>query len=88
VRLRPPHGGNHQELPRKIYVTPPGSIVPNKTDLLMSQRIRDLIAELRGEFDYIVMDASPLLAVVDALTLATIVDKILLIRRVGPRPAR
>jgi Mrp family chromosome partitioning ATPase len=69
-------------------VTPPGSIVPNKTDLLMSQRIRDLIAELRGEFDYIVMDASPLLAVVDALTLATIVDKILLIRRVGPRPAR
>ena len=53
--------------------------MPNAPDLLMSQRMRDLIAELRGEFDYIVMDTSPLLPVVDALALATVADKILLI---------
>ena len=34
---------------------------------------------LRGEFDYIVMDAPPLLPVVDALALATVADKILVI---------
>jgi capsular exopolysaccharide synthesis family protein len=61
------------------YVMPAGSLVPNAADLLMSQRMRDLIAELRGEFDYIVMDCSPLLPVVDALALATVADKILMI---------
>jgi succinoglycan biosynthesis transport protein ExoP len=41
--------------------------------------MRDLIDELRENFDYIVLDASPLLPVVDALPLATIADKILVI---------
>jgi succinoglycan biosynthesis transport protein ExoP len=63
----------------RTYVIPAGAIVPNPADLLMSQRMQDLIAELRDEFDYIVMDASPLLPVVDALALATVADKILLI---------
>jgi Mrp family chromosome partitioning ATPase len=54
-------------------------MVPNAADLLMSQRTRDLIAELRGEFEYIVMDTPPLLPVVDALALATVADKVLLI---------
>jgi len=62
-----------------IHMIPAGSTMPNAPDLLMSQRMRDLIAELRGEFDYIVMDTSPLLPVVDALALATVADKILLI---------
>jgi succinoglycan biosynthesis transport protein ExoP len=63
----------------KTYVIPAGAIAPNPADLLMSQRMRDLIAELRAEFDYIVMDTPPLLPVVDALALATIADKVLLI---------
>jgi polysaccharide biosynthesis transport protein len=63
----------------KTYVIPAGSMVPNAADLLMSQSMRDLIAELRSEFDYIVMDTAPLLPVVDALALATVADKILVI---------
>jgi len=63
----------------KTYLIPAGSMVPNAADLLMSQRMADLIAELRDEFDYIVMDTSPLLPVVDALALATVADKVLLI---------
>jgi polysaccharide biosynthesis transport protein len=63
----------------KAYVIPAGAAVPNGADLLMSQRMRDLIDELRGEFDYIVIDAPPLLPVVDALALATVADKVLLI---------
>jgi capsular exopolysaccharide synthesis family protein len=60
-------------------VIPAGSIVPNPADLLMSAHMRDLIAQLRKLFDYIVLDTSPLLPVIDALALATMVDKILVI---------
>jgi succinoglycan biosynthesis transport protein ExoP len=63
----------------KIYVLPAGSMAPNAADLLMSQGMLDLITVLRGTFDYIVMDAAPLLPVVDALALATVADKILVI---------
>jgi Mrp family chromosome partitioning ATPase len=52
----------------------------------MSQRMRDLIAELRGEFEYIVMDTSPLLPVVDALAVATVADKVLVIVEWGQTP--
>jgi polysaccharide biosynthesis transport protein len=63
----------------KAYVIPAGSMAPNPADLLMSQGMQDLIAALRGTFDYVVMDAPPLLPVVDALALATVADKILVI---------
>jgi succinoglycan biosynthesis transport protein ExoP len=48
--------------------------------------MRDLIAQLRNRYDYIVIDASPLLPVVDALALATMVDKILVIVEWGQTP--
>jgi len=56
-----------------------GSMVPSPADLLMSRRMRDLIAQLRNQFDYVVIDAAPLLPVIDALALATMVDQILVI---------
>jgi polysaccharide biosynthesis transport protein len=75
-----------QDLATKTYVIAAGSMVPNAADLMMSQRMRDLIAELRGRFDYIVMDAAPLLPVVDALALATVADKVLIIVEWGQTP--
>ena len=61
-------------------------MAPNAADLMMSPGMRDLIALLRRDFDYIVMDSPPLLAVVDALALATVADKILLIVEWGRTP--
>ncbi len=63
----------------KAYVIPAGSMIRNAADRLMSQRMRDLISVLRHEFDYIIMDTSPLLPVVDALVLATVADKVLVV---------
>jgi polysaccharide biosynthesis transport protein len=71
---------------RKIHFIPAGSMAPNTADLLMSPGMRDLIAVLRRDFDYIVMDSPPLLPVVDALALATVADKILLIVEWGRTP--
>jgi len=61
------------------YVIPTGSRVPNAADLLMSPRMRNLIAALREEFDYIVIDTAPLLPVVDALVLTSLTDRVLMI---------
>ena len=63
----------------KINVIPAGSTRPNVADLLMSQGMLDLIALLRRDFDYLIMDSPPLLPVVDALALATGADKILVV---------
>ena len=63
----------------KINVIPAGATRPNVADLLMSQGMFELIAVLRRDFDYIIMDSPPLLPVVDALALATRADKILVI---------
>ena len=70
----------------KTCVISAGSRVPNAADLLMSHRMRDLIAELRGRFDYIVMDSPPVLPVIDGLALATVADKILVIVAWGQTP--
>ena len=70
----------------KISVIPAGATVGNAADVLMSPEMRDLIAILRDAFDYIVMDGPPLLPVVDALALATVADKILVIVEWGRTP--
>jgi polysaccharide biosynthesis transport protein len=56
-----------------------GSGSVNPGDLLDSQRMRDLLAALRQDYDFIVLDSSPLLPVVDATILATMVDKIAMV---------
>jgi polysaccharide biosynthesis transport protein len=63
----------------KINLIPAGSWRPNAADSLMSQGMLDLIAVLRSGFDYVIIDSPPLLPVVDALALATIADKILVV---------
>jgi len=62
-----------------LFVIPAGIVAKSPADLLSSQPMMDLIAQLRLQYDYVVMDASPLLPVVDALALAALADKIVLI---------
>jgi capsular exopolysaccharide synthesis family protein len=62
-----------------LEVIAAGSGAKNPADVLNSQRMRDLMALLRERYDYVVLDASPLLPVVDAAVLATMVDKILFV---------
>jgi capsular exopolysaccharide synthesis family protein len=63
----------------KIYTLPAGSTASNTPDMLKSREMLDLVAILRDEFDYIVMDAPPLLPVADSLALATAADSILVV---------
>jgi succinoglycan biosynthesis transport protein ExoP len=61
-----------------IYVVPAGSGANNPSDLFTSNRMHDLFAWLRAQYECIVIDASPLLPVIDALALAPMADKILI----------
>jgi len=61
------------------HVIPAGSGVNDPTNLLTSRRMHDLFEQLREQYDCVVVDASPLLPVVDALALAAMVDKVLMV---------
>ncbi len=62
-----------------VDVIAAGHAEANPADLLNSERMRELLAVLRRRYDHIVLDASPLLPVVDATVLARLVDQVLLI---------
>lgn len=66
-----------------------GSPPTNPAEILSSSRWQRLIAELRGQFDLILIDSPPLLAVSDPCEIARHVDGMLLVMRLGKnrRPA-
>ncbi|SDC98827.1 receptor protein-tyrosine kinase [Mycolicibacterium neoaurum] len=66
-----------------LTVLTSGSIPPNPSELLASQTAKTLITELREEFDYVVIDSPPLLAVTDAAILAAGADGVLMMVRFG-----
>ena len=51
-----------------------GAVPPNPVELLGSQMFNDLIKEKRAEYDYVIIDAAPLGAVIDAAAIAAFCD--------------
>lgn len=66
----------------RLKILPAGTIPPNPTELLNSQRMDRVIAELRQYADKIIFDGPPVL-VADASVLANKVDAVLLVVRPG-----
>jgi polysaccharide biosynthesis transport protein len=62
-----------------LFVIPAGFAEKSPVHLLNSKAMQEAVAQLRQEYDYIVMDVPPILPVVDALTLAALADKIVMI---------
>jgi succinoglycan biosynthesis transport protein ExoP len=66
-----------------LYVLTSGAIPPMPAELLASERFARLIEQMREKFDYILIDAPPILLVTDPLLLAFIADGIVLVVRAG-----
>ncbi|MDN6259419.1 MAG: polysaccharide biosynthesis tyrosine autokinase, partial [Corynebacterium sp.] len=66
-----------------LSVITSGPQPPNPAELLGSQRFRDLLAELDSRYDYVVVDASPVIPVTDAALVASAADGIILAVRHG-----
>ena len=58
-----------------------GPIPPNPSELILSDAMRDLILELKQQYDYIILDTPPVGLVSDALELAQFADVTLYIVR-------
>lgn len=71
-----------------LWVIPAGGIAPNPSELLAQPRVQEVLEKLRGQYDRIVIDSSPVLAVRDPLLLARYVEAACLIVRAGHSPAK
>jgi len=69
-----------------LYLIHSGPLPPDPLELLTSAKMEKLIIYLKSNFDYILVDTPPILAVSDALALGPIVDAIILISRGGQTP--
>jgi len=72
----------HPGLP-SLSVLTSGTIPPMPAELLASERFARLMDQLREQFDYVLIDAPPVLLVTDPLLLASSVDGIVLVVRSG-----
>jgi capsular exopolysaccharide synthesis family protein len=52
---------------------------PNPAELVSSQAMHDLLLRLREEYDYVIVDAPPVLAVSDAIAMAPMMDGVLVV---------
>ncbi len=87
---RTQHGSEpkFQQGPHGITVLTAGWVLTHLPDLLGSQRMVDLIASLRTEFDIIILDTAPVLSVTDTLALQRAIDGTVLVmdaNRTGTR---
>lgn len=66
-----------------LSILPAGTPPPNPAELLASSNMRDLLTELREQFDHIVIDTPPTLSVTDAVVLSPRADATILVIRSG-----
>lgn len=67
----------------QLYVLPSGRIPPNPSEILGSTRMSALLKTLDTEFDYVVIDAPPLLLVTDAAVLSKLAGGAILVVAAG-----
>jgi succinoglycan biosynthesis transport protein ExoP len=67
----------------ELAVLTSGHRPPNPLELLSTSRMRAVLEQLSAEYDIVIIDSPPLLAVSDAVALITNVDGVLLVARPG-----
>lgn len=66
-----------------LYVLPVGSLPPNPTELLESERFAQLLTELRTRYDYLFIDCPPIEMMADAHIVEALVDRTIFVIRAG-----
>ena len=70
------------ELPN-LHILPSGPVPPLPSELLSSKQMEEALNQMREEYDLVIIDTPPILAVTDALVLGRLADATILIIRYG-----
>lgn len=63
----------------RLFLLPSGPIPPNPAELLSTDRFRSILGEVTGWFDYVVVDAPPVLGLADAPLLSSVCEGTLMV---------
>jgi succinoglycan biosynthesis transport protein ExoP len=72
----------HSQIPNLDLVLS-GPLPPNPSEMLGSERMADLVKDLRKRYDRILIDSPPITAVTDSIILSKYVDGVVLVIRAG-----
>lgn len=71
------------EIENNFFVLPVGTLPPNPTELLLTERFKEMIEQMRGEYDYIFLDCPPIDIVADASIITEVADMTIFVMRAG-----
>ncbi|TES85913.1 MAG: polysaccharide biosynthesis tyrosine autokinase, partial [Candidatus Aminicenantes bacterium] len=66
-----------------IWLLPSGVIPPNPSELLNSKKMKKMMEEVKEAFDVILLDTTPVLAVIDAVIVSSIADSVVFLIKAG-----
>ena len=72
---------NAEEIAPNLFVLPVGTLPPNPTELLLTERFKAMIEEMRNEYDYIFLDCPPIDVVADASIITEHADMTIFVMR-------
>lgn len=64
-----------------LHIMGSGEIPPNPSELILNGRVNELFAQLRGQFDHILIDSPPVGLIADAYNLSAFADRTLYLVR-------
>jgi len=71
------------EVMPNLHVLPVGTLPPNPTELLLTERFRQMIELMRKEYDYVLIDCPPIDIVADASIITDVADMTVFVMRAG-----
>lgn len=66
-----------------LFLLPVGTIPPNPSELLYSDRLQQLLGMMRAEYDYVILDCPPVEIVADTTIVTPLADITLFVMRAG-----
>lgn len=68
-----------------FFIIPAGSISPNPSEILESEKFREMLEEVKKHFEFVVLDSAPLIVADTRATLA-LADAVVMVSRAGYTP--
>ncbi len=71
------------ELDSNLFMMSAGAAPPNPTEMLGSEKMRAILAEMVEQYDQVLLKGTPCLVVSDSVVLSTLVDGVIMVVRAG-----